>query len=131
MVIALVLVLLAPYRAFSVDSVWNTPLGNRAPLPNSGAIVSEIKGYVANDGDYPRLAVGTWSAPIYFSDASDPVYTITPTSYGPVLQGVHIPAGARPAATSDGEMTVFDMTQGVEFWLWRASDSWTAQGTDE
>jgi hypothetical protein len=123
------------YRAFSASSEWNKPLPRDAPIDGrSGDIIAEITGY--QNAGYPRLTIGSWSEPIYFSDADDPRYTVNPGSYGPTLVRVHIPRGASPAPTSDAQMTVFDRAKGVVFKLHQAayqasSDTWTAGGTSE
>jgi hypothetical protein len=123
------------YRAFAADSEWNRPLSNDAPIdPLSGAIIAEIKTYAK--GGYPRLVTGTWAEPIYWGRIGDPMYTIKPLRYGPTLKGVHIPRGAKPAATSDGQMTVFDLAGDTVFKLTKAIydsnlDRWTATGTSQ
>jgi hypothetical protein len=123
------------YRAFSDSSEWNRPIPKDAPIDEeSGRIIAEIQTY--SNGGYPRLSIGSWSEPVYFSDADDPIYTVDPWRYGPTVVGVHIPRGAGPAPTSDGQMTVFDRAAGVVFKLHRAtylasSDTWTASGTSE
>jgi hypothetical protein len=99
------------YRAFSDSSEWNRPIPKDAPIDEeSGRIIAEIQTY--SNGGYPRLSIGSWSEPVYFSDADDPIYTVDPWRYGPTVVGVHIPRGAGPAPTSDGQMTVFDRPRG-------------------
>jgi hypothetical protein len=123
------------FRAFSHSSEWNKPLPTDAPIdPRSAEIIAEIQRY--QNAGYPRLTIGSWSEPIYFSDAGDPRYTVNPGSFGPRLVGVHIPRGASPAPTSDAQMTVFDRAKGLVFKLHTAAyesstDTWTAGGTSQ
>jgi IPT/TIG domain len=123
------------YRAFSPSSEWNRLLPAQTLLhAESAAIIAEIKGYVSDDGDYPRLSTGAWAEPIYWSDAGDPTYTVDPTRFGPTLLDVHIPAEAQAANTNDAQLTVFDMGMGVVFKLWHATFTggrWTADGTEQ
>jgi len=120
------------FRAFTASSEWNKPLG-AAPLdPNSSQIIAEMKSW--GTGTYPVLTSPQWEVPIYWADASDPTYTIVPTSNGPTLNNVHIPDGAVQASNTDGIVKFFDLAKGVSFELWRASfdgTKWSAAGTAE
>jgi hypothetical protein len=126
-----------PYRAFTAGSYWNRPLPSDAPIAtNSQAIIDEIKTYA--NGGYPRVTADgeAFAEPFYWSDASDPTYTVIPSGGGPDLFGVHIPAEARPAASSDAQFSLFDMAKGVSVKLFNATydsatDTWSATGTAE
>ena len=125
------------FRAFSATSEWNKPLPTNAPIhPKSAKIIAEIKGYVAGDGDYPRIATGAWAEPIFWAEATDPVHTIDPTSSGPTLVNVHIPQNAAAADTADAQLTIYDLIKGVVFKMHHAvynamTNTWTAEGASE
>jgi hypothetical protein len=129
-----------PYRAFSSDSYWNTPLPADAPTdPHSTDYLSYMTSTAVNPflslsglgSDYPA-----WGKPIYWAHDDDPVYRIRNTCdwwQPPVFRHVRIPRGARPAPDSDAEMTVYDLDAGIEIDLWHArydaaSDTWSACG---
>jgi hypothetical protein len=92
---------------------------------------------------YPVLAGlgGTWGKPIYFAKSTDKRYVIgscgASYSLPPNLTnpGVRIPSYAQPDPTADGEMAVFDPTDGTVYGLWEAqhntsNDTWCAGGGD-
>ena len=136
-----------PYRAFTDDSYWNTPIPPDAPLdPNSQAILNFLK--EDNAHDYIRFSGlgtdGAWGRPIFWGYASDPVYNVvegcppgvTPCSTGtvvPEMHSVHIPEKAESDFnTSDAAMTVYDMVNGFVLGLHRAhkvNNIWYATGS--
>ena len=76
-----------------------------------------------------QTGTGDWWHPLYYSQATDPAYTIHCTKYsGCELEGkvVRIPAGAKPAGGGDGHMSVVDQTTGTEYDMWQAA---TPSGT--
>lgn len=125
-------------RAFSDDSIWNTPLPADVPLfdgtingthYDSPALVGELKkfGTPANVGLSLSAA---WAMPWYESTSSNPIYTIT---VGKRTVKVHIPKGATPQTGSDAAFTVHDSTLGITVGLWQAkyaNKKWTANGFD-
>jgi hypothetical protein len=75
----------------------------------------------------------SWGKPIYWADAGDKAYSVVPTKYRlpPELSSLRIPAGARPAETSDSDLVIFDLGKGYVVNLWRAAynagtDTWSA-----
>ncbi|CAA9378008.1 MAG: hypothetical protein AVDCRST_MAG32-1541 [uncultured Nocardioides sp.] len=127
------------FRAFSPDSWWNTPVADDAPLhPFGPEILDHLRTApgsgpgcltLAGAGDSP------WGHPIYWASPPDPTYELqVPESIDlPELARLRIPRGARPAANSDGSMTVYDREQGFVVALTDAAydagdDSWSADG---
>lgn len=121
------LALTAPYCAFADVSEWNRPLPIGAPVdPSSDAFVRELKGFDPSVSS-PRLDDGAWGQPIYWATQGDPEYAIPPLPFA-----VRIPAGAVPAATSDAQLTVFDVARGYVIGLQKAAfdgRTWTARWT--
>jgi hypothetical protein len=128
---------MSAYRAFSDRSYWNTPLERRAPVARHSAdIIAFLRS--DNDADYIQLAgVGSsWGMPIYWADQSSPTYDVrnTCTFMQPREFGaLRIPLGAVPDPTSDAELTVYDLSGGRVYALWRAqfdgtTNTWSACG---
>jgi hypothetical protein len=127
-----------PFRAFSTESYWNTPLPGDAPVdPNSDAFVSFL--IADNEADYLRLvgtdSSGSWGEPIYWATASDPLYRVKPTRYTlpPAFESVRIPREARPPRNSDAQLTIYDLAGGSVYKLHKAAydpatDTWSAGG---
>ena len=70
--------------------------------------------------------------PVYFAQATDPLYTIEPTTSGPTVT-IHIPSGATPQSGTAPKMTVIDVStnQGVGLSDAYLSDGqWVAAGAD-
>jgi hypothetical protein len=119
------------YRAFTAASYWNTPFPANAPIdPNSDRYIADS---VANSQNYLNLVMNAnFGQPIYFSSASDPLYSVVAS--GMTVQ-VHIPAGAGAATGSDGQFVVFDRSAGFNrvVGLHAANfvgGKWTANGVD-
>ena len=126
---------------YSPSSPFNTTVSASPTIdPNSSAIVSRLLGF----GSIAKFAVGTsgtnydWSHPVYWSQSSDPLYTIkcTGAAYGACSQvngmQLQIPPQAKPAGNgavgsnhiptySDAHMTVIDQSTGWEWDFWHAS----------
>ena len=126
------------FRAFSSDSYWNTPLPAQAPVDErSRSIIDFLK----TDSSHPYLRVigtessGGWGEPIFWTKPTDPVYNVVATRYSlpPEFASVRIPVAARVPATSDAQMTIYDMDKGVVYKLQKAvynavTDKWSAGG---
>jgi hypothetical protein len=129
-----------PYRAFTADSWWNTPLPDDPP---GNSYEAEILDYLssgdesgggcltlAGAGDSP------WGHPIYWAKPGDPVYDVEEidvTRRPPELEHLRVPIGAQPAANNDGTMTIFDRDKGYVTALTNASydadkDEWSTAG---
>lgn len=129
----------APYRAFTDDSWWNTPLPRDAPLdPHADEILDYLR--TADESGPGCLTLagaqdGPWGQPIYWSEPSDPTYDVEGVrgDRPPELDRLRIPDGARAADNNDGSMTLYDLDQGYVVALTDAdykerSDEWSASG---
>jgi hypothetical protein len=119
--------------AFRAASWWNTPIGAARVDRHSRRYIKDSLRR-AHTQPYLKLVLGRWGSPTYTARASDRRFRIHPTAYGPTVS-VHIPAHAKPHATSDGQMTVLDRSTNQSVGLWRAvyharGHRWTAAGTD-
>jgi hypothetical protein len=129
------------YRAFSAASWWNKPMPADAPIdPNDAIYIAEAmdrtvsSGYLRITGAPDHGLTGeTWSYPIYWADAMDPIYTIVPSAWGPGIS-IRIPYGATPQLGSDGALIVFDLSGNTAQELYQATydaarDMWSATST--
>jgi len=128
------------YVPFSVNSYWNTPLKKDAPVNNwSAEIISYLKS--DNSPDYIQFSGtgsdGSWGNPVYWAAKSDHAYRIKNETdcpdLPPEMGAMRIPHGAEADPTDDASMTVYDLTKGVVYALWRASyssssDTWSSCG---
>src|SRR3954447_2161743 len=126
---------------FAPDSFWNARLPGDAALdasssPRTAALVSEIN-------REQQLKIGPWiderynSTPFYVVGAKQPpVHVTLDSTNGTAVylrkvlsRGVPIPNGARPAAGSDGHMTVYQPATDTMWEFYRATleaDGWHA-----
>jgi hypothetical protein len=117
----------ACWRPYADTSPFNRALGSSPKLdPNSSAIVSTLTGWGKPEDLYSATDTkNDWTHPIYYSQSSDPVYTVHCTkAWGTcAVEGmkVHIPAKARPAAGGDGHMAVIDQAGGQEYDFWQVA----------
>jgi hypothetical protein len=126
----------ACWRPYSDSSPFNrtVPAGAK-PAANSSAIVSRVLGFgpashmlggVADTGD-------DWGQPIYYSQPSDPVYTVhCAEAWGNCeIEGlqVRIPSAAQPAAGGDAHMAVIDQAGGWEYDFWQVRSKPAGGGT--
>ena len=112
-----------------------SPFNQRLPAvpridPNSAAIVRKVASWGGWFSDMYAGAADTsddWEHPIYFSKASDPLYTVAraPGGYDSDYWGtrVHIPSGARAAGGSDGHLAVIEQPSASEWDLWNVRDA--------
>ena len=127
----------ACWRPYSNSSPFNIPLPASPPIaPDSAAIVTRLLGF----GPIQKFAAGTadspddWGHPIYFSQPSDPRYTINcTTDWGQcsTLDGteLHIPAAALAAGGGDAHMAVIDQSSGWEYDFWQVQSKPPGVGT--
>lgn len=127
----------APFRAFSADSWWNTPLPDDPP---QNPFEDEILDYLSTaeesrDGCLTLAGAGNspWGQPIYWAGDGDPEYDVLDLNEEapPELDRLRIPAGAESADNSDDSMTIFDRGRGYVVALTAAdydqdSDEWSA-----
>jgi hypothetical protein len=130
-----------PPRLFSPSSVWNRPLTPNAPIdPNSAQLVAGLVNEVNREkaaGIGPWIQTDSYSTPLFIAKAGQRRVRVAlddPTaSWRQGLQRafnkVPVPSYARPAAGSDGHMTVWQPSTGKLWEFWRArkqSDGWHA-----
>jgi hypothetical protein len=115
-----------PFRAFTRHSEWNRPLPQEAPIdPASDEFISELVSFDP-EHPWPLLVTSEWAEPIYWAREGDAEFEISG------LPPVRIPASARPARTSDSQLTVYDVQRGLVCKLEGATFGdgiWSANGT--
>jgi hypothetical protein len=119
----------SPYRPFSDVSEWTRTLPADAPVdPGSTQMIASLNALNPSKA-YPRLTIGSWAEPIYWATSGDPSYVLP----GWPVPSVRIPLGAKPAPTSDGQMTIFDLGNDWVIKLSKASfdgTTWKSAGTE-
>ena len=118
-------------RPYTAGSAWNTPIAAGAAAdPNSAQMIA---GLGQHNGGRLTSDPEQYTFPVYFVDANTPRYNVPCRTYRctvvsasgttttDVLQGVPIPAGARPSAGSDAQMIIIDPASGTEWDVWQAS----------
>ena len=127
------------FRAFKADSWWNTPLPNQTPLhPHADEILDYLRS-APQSGKGCLMLAGAgnshWGTPLYWTTPADPVYDIRGVKHDrpPELAELRIPESARPAANSDGTMSIYDLEKGYVVALTNAhyhpaDDTWSASG---
>jgi hypothetical protein len=127
-------------RLFASDSVWNAPLGLSAPLdPTSGARMAAFGAEIESEitrGIGPWISETSYSTPLYKVPVHQrKVSVVLDTgSWGAPLRralraGVPIPNGARPAAGTDGHLTIWQPSTDRLWEFWKAvkePDGWHA-----
>ncbi|MFI5123654.1 MAG: hypothetical protein ACHQJ5_12235, partial [Vicinamibacteria bacterium] len=116
----------ACWRPYSDSSPFNTAVATGSLAPNSAAIVSRVVGF--NPAGPDKVAGGVadtpedWSHPIYFSQPSDPIFTVhCAEPWGTcAVEGmrVAIPDAARAAGGGDAHLSVIDQASGWEYDFW-------------
>jgi hypothetical protein len=127
----------APFRAFTDDSWWNTPLPDDAPEhPNSEDILRYMRTAEESGEGCLRLAGADdsdWGQPVYWAEDGDPEYHVEVAVQDdlPELHALRIPHGAEAADNSDGSMTLFDVERGYVVALTGAEfddGTWSTRG---
>ena len=126
----------ACWRPYSDSSPFNTPVAGKAEAPNSDALVARLMSFATTPDKINTNNAGTdgdWSHPIYYSQPSDPVFTVDCVeSWGTCdIEGmqVRIPDQAQPAGGGDGHMAVIDQASGWEYDLWQVRSKPAGGGT--
>ena len=129
----------APFRAFTPDSWWNTPVPEDAP---SHPRATDILRYMSTAKEAAEGCVrlagaqdSPWGQPVYWASPDDPSYRVTvgKDDPPPELQDLRIPDGALAAKNNDGSMSLFDVDRGYVVALTDAaydadSRTWRASG---
>lgn len=132
------------WRPYADSSPFNTLIpGSPTVHSNSTNIITKMLGWgamskLATPASYP--SAHDWGVPIYFSQASDPLFTINCTDFGGACEidglQIRIPDAALPAhggydtdfdATFDDHMTV--VYNGDTYDMWHAYDPPSGGGT--
>ncbi|HUA06220.1 MAG TPA: hypothetical protein VMB27_20100 [Solirubrobacteraceae bacterium] len=127
-----------PFRFFSPNSFWNTPLSPHAPLaPNSHALVADLLRYV--HGEQARK-IGPWinartdGVTIVTVPANQPTVTVTLDGYSDAnlssaWSAVPLPYGARPSP-GDNDLAVWQPSTNTMwefFQLHQTANGWEAE----
>jgi hypothetical protein len=114
----------ACWRPYADTAPWNRGIPASPRLrSDSRTIVNTVVGFGGPD----KIAPGTsddWFHPIYFSQPTDPVFTLhcTESSWGECeIEGhqIRIPQAARAASGGDAHLTVIDQAAGWEYDLYK------------
>lgn len=122
----------ADWRPYAESSPFNQLAGASAVHPNSAAIVRKILSW----GQPANMVAGTsgttsdYGHPTYWSQPTDPLYTLRATGTPNAIQGTRIPIpdAAQPARGSDGHMTVVT-PEGWEYDFWQVASKPAGGGT--
>lgn len=128
-----------PYRAFTADSWWNTPLPYHPPQDPAGEeILDYLSTAVESRGGCLTLAgagESPWGHPIYWADRHDQEYYLRGVNHTrfPELNDLRVPTDAQPASNNDGTMSIFDRGRDYVVALTNAEydpadDEWSASG---
>ena len=116
----------ACYQPYSATAWINRPLPpNPTVDPNSATIVSTFLSYGSPQA-HGVAPLGTsyqdYDHPVYWSKATDPVYTFSGCGYSGKLNGVtfHALTGMQPGGGTDGHLTVMDQSTNEEYDVWQA-----------
>jgi hypothetical protein len=117
---------------FASSSVWNAALGSGAPLDaSSPARMSAFDQLIAAEekaGTGPSMAETEYSTPLYVVGAEQAKVGVH-LNQGPwaadlqnaLDEGVPIPADAKPAAGTDGQLTIYQPSSDTLWEFWRAA----------
>ena len=128
-----------PFRAFTPDSWWNSPVPTDAPAHPEAAAILEYMSTAeqAREGCVRLAGAGddSWGQPVYWAVPGDREYDVTEnlTDAPRELRDVRIPRGATGADNSDGSMTLFDVERGYTMAFTDAhydaeADDWSVSG---
>jgi hypothetical protein len=116
-------------RPFPANSVWNTPVGDAQPVPNSAALVS----YLVANMFVPNMTLRSWGVGVAEAKPGDPIFSVpcliyplcTLGAFGPFA----IPSTAVPDPQGDSHLAVYDPAAHREWDMWQAqatATGWTA-----
>jgi hypothetical protein len=127
-----------PWRPFSDDSPWNTPIAATASLAaDSAELIADFE-TSSPYGEHLDVNIEGYSVPLYYADSSTPLYTVLSDVGGLGWLGnngmdttgtMPIPDGAEPDPQSDHHLLVVDREQMTEWGCWnmvREGTSWHA-----
>jgi hypothetical protein len=128
-----------PFRFFSSVSFWNEPVAANAPLAaNSQAMVNAFAAEITSEEQAttgPWINTTSYSVPLYTVPANQPTVPVELHNHAPeaalsaAWSEVPLPANARPATGTDGDLVVWQPATNRlwEFWkLAHEGNSWHA-----
>jgi hypothetical protein len=131
--------LTAPFRFFSPQSFWNTPIAQHAPLaPDSHVLVSDLMGWVnreETDKNGPWLNATSEGVTILTVPANQPTVPVALDSHEPdstlssAWSAVPLPSSARPSP-GDNDLAVWQPSTNTMwefFQLHHVNDGWEAE----
>lgn len=112
-------------RQFAASSRWNTPLpASIQPHPSSASMIAKVV--------LVSIDVTQYTYPLYYAEPGAALWTITATGRAATHEPtgertdhsdkklqVPLPAGALPAAGTDGQIVVIDRATGDEYDMWQ------------
>src|SRR2546425_833728 len=113
----------ASYRPYDPNAWINRPLPSIPQIDsNSAAIVAALNSH-GPPGDKGANLANDYDHPIYWSQASDPIYTLAGCGYSGALNGarIHGLRGMVPGGGSDGHIVVMDQATNTEWDFWQAT----------
>ena len=122
----------SPFPAGIYASLFNASCPLRATVAlhkSAGAVTlpSDVMDNLWGQHITPQdLGSSSYMIPIYYSQVSDPLRTISCTTYGACNGNgvqIHLPVGASAEPHDDGHLTVIDQASGIEFDGWRCNTS--------
>ena len=128
-----------PWRPFSAVSAWNTAIDpSPAIAPDSAALVADFASS-SPYGAHLDVNISGYSVPLYWADASTPVFDVAAGLGGDgwvgsngsnAIGSMPIPDGATPDTQSDHHMLVIDRDRSLEWGCWNmvpgATGQWNA-----
>lgn len=125
-------------RFFASGSIWNRPLADDAPLDrDSAAYVRELRRQAAPrrlGGWGSGIMIKRFGVPIYTVDADQPGVQVALDNRAPLLAeafaSVPMPADARPARGTDGNIAIYQPSTDTLWEFWKArrrADGWHAR----
>jgi hypothetical protein len=116
-------------RPFPTGSVWNTPIGDAQPVPNSSALID----YLVANAKYPNMTLRTWGVSVVETQPDQPIYSVPCLVYSSCTLGAFGPFAialtAAPDPEGDGHLAVYDPSAQREWDMWQAqrtATGWTA-----
>jgi hypothetical protein len=121
----------ASWRPYADSSPFNQSAVTAAVHPNSAALVKSVLQW-GPPGNMVDAAGATndWAHPTYYSQPTDPVFTLHALSTPRAIDGIRIPVpdAAKPAGGGDGHMTIVT-PDGWEYDLWQVRSKPRGGGT--
>jgi hypothetical protein len=116
-------------RPFPATSIWNQPVGQTAPHPNSAG----LSAYLVANARNPNLTLHNFAVSVAEAHPSDPTYSVPCTRYARCTLGAFgsfsIPLTAQADLSADGHLAVYDPRTQREWDFWQGlsfDSAWSA-----